>query len=71
MTPLSMGWLEFWADGCRRHYWVGTIIFNRTLVDAIKVVPEDALAFGATEYPILAGAGLRGHDGLLAGGAGP
>lgn len=70
MTPLSMGWLEYWAAGRRRHYWVGTIIFNRTLVDAIRIVTEDALAFGATEYPLLAGPGRRGDPGLLAGGAG-
>jgi hypothetical protein len=65
MVPLSMGWLEFWADGRRRHYWVGTIIFSRTLADAIEVVPEEALEFGATEHPIRAGVGLgAAYDGL-------
>jgi hypothetical protein len=63
MIPLSTGWLEYWADGRRRDYCVGTIIFNRTLADAIEIVPEDALEFGATEYPIRAGATGAGDPG--------
>jgi hypothetical protein len=70
MTPLSTGWLEYWTDGRRRHYWVGTIIFNRTLADAIKIVPEEALEFDATAYPLVAGACRSGNPGLLARGAG-
>ena len=56
MTPLSMGWLEYWLDGHRHHYWVGTILFNRGLTDAIEFVREEDLEFGATEYAIRAGA---------------
>jgi hypothetical protein len=69
MTPLSRGWLEYWTDGVRRDYWVGTIIFNRALADAVEIVPEEALEFGATEYPIRAGATGMGDLGLPTSGA--
>jgi hypothetical protein len=52
MTPLSSAWLEFWRDGRRQDQWVGTIIFNRDLVDAIEVVSDEDLEFGMTSWPI-------------------
>lgn len=55
MVPLSLGWLEYWIDGRRRAQWAGTIVFNRGLVDAIEVVTEEDLIFGATSHPIHAG----------------
>lgn len=54
MVPLSLGWLEFWSGGDRRAQSAGTIIFNRQLADAMEVVTEDDLLFGATRYPIRA-----------------
>jgi hypothetical protein len=70
MTPLSTGWLEYWTDGRRRRYWVGTILFNRGLADAIELVREVDLEFGATSYPIRAGTGRREDPGPLTGGTG-
>ncbi len=61
MVPLSMGWLEHWAAGRRTAQWVGTIIFNRTLVDELAVVREEDLAFDMTTHPIRAATGLRRH----------
>jgi hypothetical protein len=55
MVPLSLGWLEYWVGGRRRAQWPGTIVFNRLLVDAIKVVSETELEFGVTSHPIIAG----------------
>jgi hypothetical protein len=55
MIPLSTGRLEYWTDGRRRDGWVGTIIFNRALADAIEIVSEDALGSGATDDPIRGG----------------
>jgi hypothetical protein len=52
MVPLSMGWIEHWRDGRRRDYWVGTILFNRGLADAVEVVAEEDLAFGVLTRPI-------------------
>ena len=52
MVPLSLGWLEYWADGHRRAQWSGTILFNRGLADAIDVVREEDLALDAMAYPI-------------------
>lgn len=60
MVPLSLGWLEYWIDGHRRAQWPGTIVFNRGLVDAIKIVDEDDLEFGVTSYPVVAGTRLLG-----------
>jgi hypothetical protein len=55
MTPLSSAWLEYWRDGHRHDQWVGTIVFNRDLVDAIEVVGDEDLEFGMVPWP------LRGH----------
>ncbi len=55
MVPLSLGCLEYWTDHRRAAQWTGTILFNRGLVDALEVVSEDDLAFGATNYPIRGG----------------
>ena len=53
MVPLSLGWLEYWVAGRRRAQWPGTIVFNRSLVDAIEVVSEAELEFGVTSFPIV------------------
>lgn len=55
MVPLSTAWLEHWADGRRHRQWAGTILFNRTLVDAVELVRDADLEFGATTWPIHAG----------------
>jgi hypothetical protein len=55
MVPLSTGWLEHWLDGHRQRQWSGTILFNRTLADAIEPVGEGDLEFGVTSYPIRPG----------------
>lgn len=52
MVPLSTGWLEHWIEGRRHRQWAGTILFNRTLADAIAPVGEEDLEFGVTSYPI-------------------
>ncbi len=52
MVPLSTAWLEYWIAGRRHRQWAGTILFNRTLVDAMQLVGEEDLVFGATSYPI-------------------
>ena len=52
MVPLSTGWLEHWIDGRRHRQWAGTIVFNRALVDAIRLVGEGGLEFGLASYPI-------------------
>ncbi len=70
MTPLSTGWIEYWSDGQRRQYWVGTIVFNRKLADAIEVVREEALEFGATGYPLRAAAARSREPEMPAGGVG-
>jgi hypothetical protein len=54
MVPLSLGWLEYWADGHRRAQWSGTILFNRGLADAIDVVREEDLGLDVMTYPIRA-----------------
>lgn len=66
MVPLSTGWLERWIEGKRHRQWAGTIIFNRTLADAIEVVGEGDLEFGVTSYPIRSGTGRRGNPELPA-----
>jgi hypothetical protein len=57
MIPLSTAWLEHWSEGRRHRQWAGTILFNRTLADAIEVVREEDLEFGVTTYPVRPGAG--------------
>jgi hypothetical protein len=52
MIPLSMGWLERWTGGERQAQWAGTIIVNRSSLDAVAVVAEEALAFDMTTYPL-------------------
>lgn len=52
LVPLSTGWLEHWIDGHRHRQWAGTILFNRALVDTMKVVREDDLEFGVMSHPI-------------------
>jgi hypothetical protein len=59
MVPLSLGWLEHWVAGHRRAQWVGTIIFNRRLIDAIEVVDAEDLMFGVTTHPIRAATTLE------------
>ena len=52
VVPLSDGWLELWSDGRRRQQWVGTILFNRLLADAIELVRDEDLEYGMTGYPL-------------------
>jgi hypothetical protein len=52
MTPLSSAWLEYWRDGHRQDQWVGTIVFNRDLVDAMEFVAEEDLEFGMVAWPL-------------------
>jgi hypothetical protein len=51
-VPLTAAWLEEWRDGRRRHQWGGTILFDRTLAEAIEVVAEDDLEYGVLTWPI-------------------
>jgi hypothetical protein len=52
MVPLSLGWLEYWFGGGRRAQSCGTILFNRGMVDVVRVVRESELEFGAVTFPI-------------------
>ena len=46
MIPLTSACVERWVDNQREQQWVGTIIFNRGLADAIRPVTVEELEFG-------------------------
>lgn len=66
MVPLSTAWLEHWRDGRRQRQWAGTILFNRTLADAIEVVRDADLEFGVLTYPLGSRRRVGGPPGDLA-----
>lgn len=57
MIPLSSASLEYWREGCRVAQWVGTILFNRDLAEAIDVVHEEDLEFGTLTWRFIGRAG--------------
>jgi hypothetical protein len=62
-VPLSMASLEYWAAGRRRREWGGTILFNRELVETIRVVGDEDLEVGALTWAMLDPGSIDvGHD---------
>jgi hypothetical protein len=46
MVPLTDALIEYWVHGKREHQAIGTIIFNRDVVDWMRVVTHDDLLDG-------------------------
>jgi hypothetical protein len=52
LDPLPTTMLPTVRMGRRHDQWVGTIVFNRALDDAIEVVGDHDLEFGMVSWPL-------------------
>lgn len=46
MVPLTDAIVEYWEHGTRRHQSTGTIVFNRDVIDSMRIVADDDLIEG-------------------------